>query len=92
MKKLSLILSLIPLLSGCITVPVKDEYHENKCLISSDKKTLKIIDLAKETDSYYSIEGILLSPILIPTSAIISGAYVLVNNIYNFIGRYLRKI
>jgi hypothetical protein len=46
--------------------------------------TLKIVDLAKETNSYYTAEGYLVSPILVPTTAIISGAYVLVHNTYYY--------
>jgi hypothetical protein len=46
--------------------------------------TLKIIDLAKETNSYYTMEGYLVSPILVPTTAVISGAYVLVHNTYYY--------
>jgi hypothetical protein len=69
--------------SGCVTVPVTvaSDYHE--CEMSSDLKTLKVINVANETNSYYSISGVLLSPILVPTTAIISGTYVLVNNIYH---------
>lgn len=67
------------LLTGCIVVPEKVPSDHSKCEISSDKKTLKIIDLAKETNSYYSISGVVLMPI----SGIISGTYVAVNNVYH---------
>ena len=76
-------LLLILNISGCISVPVNDDRYINKCSISSDRKILRIIDVAKETNSYYSISGIILTPILIPTTAIISGTYVLVNNAYH---------
>ena len=85
MKKLS-VLVLVALFSstllGCVVAPVVDHSYQPKCQISSDRKTLKIIDLAKESNSYYSISGIILTPILVPTTAIISGTYVLVSNSY----------
>jgi hypothetical protein len=67
------------LLSGCIIVPKNDSTRHNKCEISSDRKTLKVIDLAKETNSYYSISGLFLFPV----TGIISGTFVAVNNIYH---------
>jgi hypothetical protein len=81
-KTLSLLAATL-LIQGCITVPVTDYSAKNRCELSTDRKTLKVIDLAEETNSYYSISGYVLSPILIPTSAILSGTYVLVNNTYN---------
>ena len=84
MVKVLISLLLISLtISSCAVIPVSKKFHLNKCNISSDKKTLKIIDVAKETNTYYSISGIMLTPIIIPATAIISGSYVLVNNIYN---------
>ena len=82
MVKLSVLLVLLAA-SGCISVPVTMASHIHKCQISGDMKTLKIVNVAKETNSYYSVSGVLLSPILIPTTAILSGTYVLVNNIYH---------
>ncbi|MCJ8319522.1 MAG: hypothetical protein MJK12_07800 [Colwellia sp.] len=70
-------------ISGCITVPVTVETHSHECKLSSDMKTLQVVDVAAESNSYYSVTGILLSPILIPTTAIVSGVYVLVNNVYH---------
>jgi hypothetical protein len=71
-------------LSGCITVAVPADHQAKRCEISTDRMTLKIIDLAKETNSYYTMEGYLVSPILVPTTAVISGAYVLVHNTYYY--------
>ncbi len=68
---------------GCVTVPVVDNSHTHQCKLSSKLKVLKVIDVAKETNSYYSVGGLILSPILVPTSAIISGTYILVNNTYH---------
>ena len=74
---------LLALNSGCVAVPYPAEGHSTRCEISTDRLTLKVIDLAKETDSYYTVEGYLVSPILVPTTAIISGVYVLVHNTYH---------
>jgi len=65
--------------TGCVAViPITDKTYVAKCEISIDRKTLKVIDLAKETYSYYSIGGLLLMPI----SRIVSGTYVAINNTY----------
>ncbi|WP_286049800.1 hypothetical protein [Rheinheimera sp. KL1] len=53
--------------------------YVNKCEISCDRKTLKVIDASKDTNSYYSVSGL----ILFPVSGIVSGAYVAINNIYH---------
>jgi hypothetical protein len=78
--RLYIALFVILSISGCIVVPGKDNSHTNKCEISSDRKTLKVIDLAKGTNSYYSISGLFLYPL----SAAVSGTYVAVNNIYHY--------
>ena len=83
MKKFVLIVSVILFLIGCITIPVRENSHQHLCKISSDMKTLKIVNVAKETNSFYSVSGLILSPILIPTTAIISGTYVVINNVYH---------
>jgi len=72
------------IISGCVAVPATDISYVGRCGVSPDQKTLKVIDVAKATNSYYSISGYLLTPILLPTSAIISGAYVLTNNAYYY--------
>ena len=74
-----LIIVLMPFLSGCVVMPIKDHGYVNQCEISTDRKYLKIVDMAKGTNSYYSISGV----ILLPISGIVSGAYVGVNNIYH---------
>jgi hypothetical protein len=66
-------------ISGCVVVPAKDSSHSSKCEISSDRKTLRIVDVAKETNSYYSISGM----VLLPVSGVVSGVYVAINNVYN---------
>ena len=69
-------------LAGCMTVPFPAKDQASRCEISTDRLTLKVIDIAKETNSYYSVEGYFVSPIVVPTTAILSGAYVLVHNTY----------
>ncbi|GAA6206592.1 hypothetical protein NBRC116600_33900 [Thalassotalea sp. SU-HH00458] len=66
-------------ISGCAVLPVDDHSYINKCEISSDKKTLKVVDAAKGTNSFYSISGV----ILLPITGVISGVYVGINNIYH---------
>ncbi|TPH14052.1 hypothetical protein [Litorilituus lipolyticus] len=83
MQKLLPSLFTLLCLFSCVAIPVKDESHVNRCELSTDMKTLKIVDVAKETNSYYSVWDYVLSPILVPTTAIISGTYVLVNNTYH---------
>jgi len=78
----TIILFFIMAISGCVAVPATDASYVGRCGVSPDHKTLKIVDVSKATNSYYSISGILLTPILLPTTAIISGAYVLTNNAY----------
>jgi len=80
----STIFALVTVISSCVAVPVTDISYVGRCGVSPDQKTLKIIDVAKATNSYYSISGYLLTPILLPTSVIISGTYVLTNNAYYY--------
>lgn len=75
-----LIVSSLILNSGCVVVPTVDNTHTKRCEISSDHKTLKVVDLADETNSFYSISGLVLYPI----TAIASGTYVAVNNVYHY--------
>lgn len=65
--------------NGCVVLPVDDHSHINKCEISSDRKILKVVDVAKDINSFYSISGV----ILLPITGAISGIYVGVNNVYN---------
>ncbi|WP_372771013.1 hypothetical protein [Pseudoalteromonas sp.] len=83
------IFTLVPfifLLSACVVFPVTDKEATRiakvRCELSSDKKILKVVDVAKETNSFYSVSGIVLSPIILPVSGLLSGSYTLVNNIY----------
>ena len=80
----STIFALVTVISSCVAVPVTDVSYIGRCGVSPDQKTLKIIDVAKATGSYYSISGYLLTPILLPASVIISGSYVITNNAYYY--------
>lgn len=77
MKFTTLLITLF--LSGCVVLPIDDHSYINKCEISSDRKILKVVDAAKDTNSYYSISGV----VLLPITGVISGIYVGVNNIYH---------
>jgi len=86
-KKTKRILAIIAfgltaVVSACVVVPVTDVSYVGRCGVSPDHKILKIVDVSKATNSYYSISGLVLTPILLPTTAIISGIYVLTNNAY----------
>ena len=81
MKKFfSILLGAAILLVGCVVVPETDKTHIARCEISSDRKTLKVIDLAKETNSYFSLSGVF----LVPITGIVSGTYVAINNTYYY--------
>jgi hypothetical protein len=73
------ILIFILFISGCVVVPVDDNSYVNKCEISSDRKTLKVINAAEGSNSFYSITDVL----LLPVTGVIAGIYVGVNNIYH---------
>ena len=79
MKLLILLTLSIALLSGCIVVPEIDTAKVNKCEISSDRKTLKVINGFEDANIFYSISGLALFPI----SGIVSGSYVAINNVYH---------
>ncbi|HMU66024.1 MAG TPA: hypothetical protein PKE57_02690 [Cellvibrionaceae bacterium] len=69
-------------LTSCVVVPVAAEKKEGTCGISEDRQTLKVMDFAKDTQSFYSLQGMMVTPISFPTSAVISGVYVSVYNTY----------
>jgi len=73
------VVSGLTLIGGCMVLPENDPTYANKCEISSDRKTLKVIDASKDTNSYYSISGL----ILLPVSGVVSGTYVAINNVYH---------
>jgi hypothetical protein len=79
MKIVSLFFLSLVLLSGCVVVPETDVTKVNRCQISSDRKTLKIINGFEDTNTFYSISGL----VLLPISGVVSGTYVAINNVYN---------
>jgi len=80
-----IVLSCVLCLSlGCAVLPTDKVEKKQRCELSSDEKTLRIVNIADETNTYYSVSGLLISPILIPTTAIVSGSYMLVNNVYHY--------
>jgi Na+/H+ antiporter NhaC len=72
-------LTLALILSGCVVLPIADHSYVNKCEISSDRKVLKVVDVAKDSNSFYSISGV----VLLPITGVISGIYAGINNIYH---------
>ena len=71
------------LMAACAVVPSQEENITAKCELSSNKLYLKMIDVTSELNTYYSLSGKILSPILVPTTAVLSGIYVGVNNTYH---------
>ena len=60
-------------------MPTTDLSAVNRCEISSDRKTLKMINGFEGTNTYYSVSGL----ILVPITGVVSGVYVVINNIYH---------
>lgn len=83
MLKHYLLISTFLLISGCVVVPELDDSPTHQCGLSTDKKTLKIVNLLDGDTSFYQWNDELLAIITLPTSAIVSGAYVAVNNVYH---------
>jgi len=73
------ILIFIVFLSGCVVLPSDDNTYVNKCEISSDRKTLKVVSASEGLNTFYSISDLL----LLPVTGVIAGIYVGVNNIYH---------
>lgn len=78
-----LVLFLILGCSSCVVLPETDYNQTYQCGLSTDKKVLKLVNLMDGDTSFYEWNDEMLAIITIPTSAIISGTYVLVNNIYH---------
>jgi len=77
------ILLLILSCTSCVVLPEKDHTQKYQCALSTDMKVLKLVNLTDGDTSFYEWNDEMLAIITIPTSAIVSGAYVLVNNIYH---------
>ena len=74
---------------GCVVVP-KSQKHTLSCGLSTDKLTLRVVDIAKETNTYYSIGVLIATPIILPTTAMFSAIYVATHNTYTTVA--LEKI
>jgi hypothetical protein len=70
--------------SGCVVIPESDSTQNYQCGLSTDKKTLKVVNLMDGDTSFYEWNDEISSIITMPTSAVISSVYVAVNNIYYF--------
>jgi len=70
-------------LSGCVVMPEIDNSQNYQCGLSTDKKTLKVVNLMDGDTSFYKWNDEFASIITLPTSAVISSVYVAVNNIYH---------
>jgi len=66
-------------LTGCVVVPSDDVSYVNKCEISSDRKTLKVVSATEGLNTFYSISDLL----LLPVTGVLAGVYVGINNIYH---------
>ncbi len=78
-----ILLLLILSCTACVVLPEKDLSQKYQCGLSTDMKVLKLVNLTDGDTSFYEWNDEILAIITIPTSAIISGSYVLVNNIYH---------
>lgn len=70
-------------MSGCVVLP-EDSADTSQCYLSSNQKYLKVVDLTDGDTSFYDWQGEIIGVITMPTSAVISASYVVVNNVFNF--------
>jgi hypothetical protein len=70
-------------ITSCVVVPENVHSAKYKCALSTDMKVLKLVNLTDGDTSFYKWSDEMFAIVSVPTSAIISGAYVLVNNIYH---------
>lgn len=70
-------------LTSCVVMPEKDHSEKYQCALSTDRKILKLVNLTDGDTSFYQWNDEMFAILSIPTSAIISGTYVLVNNVYH---------
>ncbi len=82
MSKLLIIFLIFSCIS-CVVIPEKAKEDKYQCALSSDKKVLRLVNLTDGDTSFYEWEDELYAILTVPTSAIISGTYVMVNNIYH---------
>ena len=78
-----LLIAIMAILSGCIVIPKNIENQNVNCALSTDKKTLKVVNLLDGDMTFYAWEDEMFSIITMPGSAIFSSVYVAVNNVYH---------
>lgn len=71
-------------ISGCVVVPETAPVSQYQCGLSTDKKTLKVVNLMDGDTTFYAWSDEMLSALTMPTTAIINGVYVAVNNVYHY--------
>ncbi len=69
--------------TSCLVLPEKDQTQDYRCALSTDRNVLKLVNLTDGDTTFYEWNDEVLAVITVPTSAIISASYVLVNNIYH---------
>jgi len=70
-------------ITGCVVLPEKDQTEKYQCALSTDRKVLRLVNLTDGDTSFYQWNDEILGIISVPTTAIISAAYVVANNIYH---------
>jgi len=90
MIKKAVLVLVIFTLAGCVVVPEKDYSQSFQCGLSTDKKVLKVVNLMDGDTSFYAWNDEFFSIISMPTSAIVSSTYVMVNNIYHLGEKVIR--
>jgi len=83
MLKVCQIIIFLLTITGCVVIPEVDHSQKYQCGLSTDKKTLKVVNLMKGDTSFYKWNDEFLSIITLPTSAVLSSVYVAVNNVYH---------
>lgn len=84
------IIFLIVVCTSCVVLPEKDQTQNYQCGLSTEMKVLKLVSLTDGDASFYAWNDDILAVITVPTTAIISATYVLVNNTYNIGERIIR--
>ena len=76
--------------TACVVVPETVRNEQYQCALSTDKKVLRLINLVDGNASFYQWEDEFFAFITVPTSAVISGSYVLVNNIFHLVEKTIK--
>tara|TARA_R110001583_G_scaffold30449_2_gene105224 strand:- start:1678 stop:1956 length:279 start_codon:yes stop_codon:yes gene_type:complete len=90
MYKLAFLFICVFYLSGCVVVPENSQVDKNSCSMSTNKKYLKVVNLNDNSSTFYEWQDEVFAIVTVPTSAIVSGIYVAINNVI-YIGEKLIK-